>query len=120
MARYDKIVPDLAERATLNADWLEADLGKVVGVSLNATGKIVKGTGGQSGFVGVVCLTKLRRAGDVVDIMRIGEIVELTGAVAGTKYYAAADGNGLSTTNTLSYVGHTVEADRLVVQCEID
>ena len=119
MARYDKYVPDISgTRAVLNADWLDADLGKVVPVSLNTTGKVVKGTAGQSGFVGVVCLTKKRYAGDVVDIMQYGDIVELTGAVAGQRYYALADGSGISTVVLLNhFVGFTVEADRLVVRC---
>jgi hypothetical protein len=119
MARYDKYVPDLSgTRAVLNADWLDADLGKVVPVSLNASGKVVKGTAGQSGFVGVVCLTSKRYAGDVVDIMQNGDIVEVTGTVAGTKYYAVADGSGIGTVVLLNhFVGFTVEADRLVVRC---
>lgn len=118
MARYDKYVPDVSgTRAALNADWLDADLGKVVPVSLNTTGKIVKGTGGQSGYVGVVCLTKKRFAGDIVDIMQFGDIVEVTGTVAGQQYFAVADGSGISTTVVLNgYVGFTVEADRLVVR----
>lgn len=103
----------------LNADWLVADLNKVVPVSLNASGKVVKGTAGQSGFIGVVCLTKVVRANGVVDIMQDGEIVELTGLAAGTKYYAPADGNGVNTTNTNPFVGFTVEATRMVVRCKI-
>lgn len=119
MARYDKYVPDLSgTRAPLNADWLDADLGKVVPVSLNASGKVIKGTAGQSGFIGVLCLTKKRFAGDIVDVMQLGDIVELTGTVAGQKYYGVADGSGISTTVVKDlYVGFTVEADRLVVRC---
>jgi hypothetical protein len=119
MARYDKYVPDLSgTRAPLNADWLDADLGKIVPVSLNASGKIVKGTAGQSSFIGVLCLTKKRYANDVVDVMQYGDIVEVTGTVAGQRYYAVADGSGISTTVLLNhFVGFTVEADRLVVRC---
>jgi hypothetical protein len=119
MARYDKYVPDLSgTRAPLNADWLDADLGKIVPVSLNTTGKVIKGTGGQSSFVGVVCLTAKRYAGDIVDIMQYGDIVEVTGTVAGQRYYAVADGSGIATTVLLNhFVGFTVEADRLVVRC---
>jgi hypothetical protein len=121
MARYDKVDPNVGGfRAALAADWSGSDLNKVVGVSLNASGAVVKGTGGQSGFAGVLVLNGARVAGTVVDVMKLGEIVELTGTVAGTKYYAAADGSGLNTTNTNPYVGVTVEADRLVVHCEID
>lgn len=124
MARYDKYEPLTGgHRAALNADWLDADLNKVVPVSLNASGKVVKGTAGQSGFIGVVCLTKKRLANDIVDVMQDGEIVELTGLVAGTRYYAAADGNSLvpstGTVTGLRMVGWTVEATRMVVRCQV-
>jgi hypothetical protein len=118
MARYDKYVPDLSgTRAALNADWLDADLGKVVPVSLNTTGKVIKGTAGQSGFIGILCLTKKRYAGDIVDVMQYGDVVEVTGTVPGQNYYAVADGSGIAVTVVLgAYVGFTVEADRLVVR----
>lgn len=120
MARYDKYEPNVGGfRAPLNGDWLEADLNKVVPVSLNASGKVVKGTAGQSGFVGVVCLQKVRYANEVVDVMTSGEIVELTGLAAGTQYYAPATGEGVNTTATNPKVGHTVEATRLVVRCDL-
>lgn len=120
MARFDKYEPISGGfRALLNADWLLADLNKVVGVSLNASGKLIKGTAGQSGFVGVVCLTQQRFANDVVDVMQDGEIVELTGLVAGTQYYMPATGDGVNTTNTNPRVGWTVEATRMVVRCNV-
>lgn len=121
MARYDKVEPLSGSfRALLNADWLDADLNKVVGVSLNASGKVIKGTAGQSGFVGVVCLTMKRFAGDVVDVMQDGEIVELTGLTAGTAYYMPVSGDGvLNTPNTTAKVGWTVEATRMVVRCNV-
>jgi hypothetical protein len=123
MARYDKYEPLTGGfRAILNADWLLADLNKVCAVSLNASGKVVIGTAGQTGFVGVVCLTKVRNAGDVVDVMQDGEIVELTGLAAGTVYYAVASGQGVTSTNAtgLRRVGWTVTADRMVVRCQTD
>jgi len=120
MARYDKYEPISGGfRAKLNANWLQADLNKVVAVSLNASGKVVKGTAGQSGFVGVVCLTKVLAADDVVDVMQDGEIVELTGLAAGTQYYAVSTGEGVNTTNTGPRVGWTVEATRMVVRCNV-
>lgn len=120
MARFDKYEPLTGGfRALLNADWLDADLNKVVGVSLNASGKLVKGTAGQSGFVGVVCLTMKRYAGDVVDVMQDGEIVELTGLAAGTSYYMPSTGDGVNTTNTGPKVGWTVEATRMIVRCNV-
>ncbi len=122
MARYDKYEPLTGGfRAALSADWLDADLNKVVAVSLNASGKVIKGTGGQTGFVGVVCLTKKRYAGDIVDVMQDGEIVELTGLVAGDEYWAVANGEGITATQAagLRKVGWTVEATRLVVRCQV-
>ena len=120
MARYDKYEPISGGfRAKLSANWLTADLNKVVAVSLNASGKVVKGTAGQSGFVGVVCLTKVLNADDVVDVMQDGEIVELTGLAAGTQYYAVSTGEGVNTTNTGPRVGWTVEATRMVVRCNV-
>jgi hypothetical protein len=105
-------------------------------VSLNASGRVVVGTAGASGFVGVIvknvpfypslgsipgaanlAVPVGGKAGDVVDIMTDGEIVDVAGLAAGTKYYAAADGT-LNTTNTNPYVGHTVEAGRLIVRAQ--
>lgn len=123
MARYDKYEPLTGGfRAPLNANWLSADLNKIVAVSLNASGKIVKGTAGQSGFVGVVCLTKVLNASDIVDVMQDGEIVEVTGLVAGTSYWAVATGEGVTATQAtgLRKVGWTVEATRLIVRCQTD
>lgn len=120
LARYDKYEPNVGGyRAPLAADWLDADLNKVCPVSLNATGQVLKGTAGQSGFSGVVVLTKKRYAGQIVDVMTSGEIVELTGLAAGTSYYGLANGDGIATTNTLPKVGFTVEASRLIVRCNL-
>lgn len=130
MARFDKYEPLTGGfRAPLNADWPTADMNKIVGVSINASGKLVKGTAGQSGFVGVVCITGTnnngawtgkRYANDVVDVMQDGEIVELTGLAAGTQYYMPASGDGVvSTPNTTAKVGWTVEATRMIVRCNV-
>ena len=122
MANYDKYDPKAGGfRAPLNADWSTNDLKKVIGVGLNANGNVVKGAG-NSGIVGVLVLTEALKAGDIVDVMTAGEIVDFSGTggpgVAGTVYYAAtADGvvNATSATGK-SRVGHTVKADRLVVR----
>jgi hypothetical protein len=55
------------------------------------------------------------RAGQRVDIFVLAEILEVDLA-AGTKYYAAAADGVVSTTNTGTLLGWTVEADRLVVR----
>jgi hypothetical protein len=119
VARYDKYDPiDGGFRAPLAADWLEADLNEVFAVGLDANGAVVKGAG-NSGVKGVLVLTKIVRAGKVVDVMTDGEIVEMdvnhAGITAGTSYYGSAAG-ALTTVNTDKPIGHTVEASRLVVR----
>lgn len=129
MSRIDKYEPLTGgTRAPLAADWLLADLAKVVPVGLDGNGKIVKGLG-NTGYVGVVVLTQVKVAGSVVDIMQDGDIVEFNsaGAVAGSNYFADAADNVVkigtgAQTNTppaaagSKKVGFTVEATRLVVR----
>lgn len=116
MPRIDKYEPLTGgHRAPLAAAWLTGDIGVVIGVGLNASGQVVKGAG-QTGVIGVVCLQQAHPAGTIVDVMQDGEIVEMTGLAAGTRYYAAAAAGALGTTNTDKPVGWTVEATRLVVR----
>lgn len=119
MARYDKYDPiDGGLRARLAADWAAAD-GVPIAVGLDTTGKVVPGVG-NSGIVGVVILVvENKKAGDVVDIMNDGEILELTGLTAGTPITAVTTTGVLETTAadaTHVRIGYTVEADRLVVR----
>ena len=122
MARYDKYDPISGGfRALLAEDFPKEDLDKVIGVGLDASGHVVKGAG-QSGVRGVMILTKTRRAGDVVDIMTQGDIVDLQHGdddltpVAGTRYYAADADGAVSATASKNLVGATVESQRLVVR----
>lgn len=120
MPNYDKYDPKAGGfRAPLAADWAPGDVKKVFGVGLNANGAVVKGAG-NSGLKGVLVLTKALKAGDIVDVMTHGEIVDMVsaGGVAGTSYYAAtADGVVNATSAAGKHrVGHTVNADRLVVR----
>lgn len=117
LANYDKYDPKAGGfRAALEADWLQGDLKRVVGVGLNASGNVVKG-GGNTGLVGVLVLTEKLKAGDVVDVMTAGEIVDV-GGTAGSVYYAEPTAGVVSTTSAAgaTKVGHTVKADRLVVR----
>lgn len=117
MARYDKYDPKVGGfRAFLATDWiLDTDLNKVWPVGLNVNGQVVKGAG-QTGVLGVLVITrKMYAADEPVDVMTDGEIVEFAG-VAGTNYYAAAADGAISDTNTGTYIGHTVEATRLIVR----
>lgn len=115
MTRFDKYDPISGGfRAPLAADWPSGDLSKIIPCGLNASGAVVKGAG-NTGVKGVVCLTKIRHAGEIVDVMTDGEVVEATGLTAGTNYYGSAAG-AVGTTNTDTYLGNTVEATRLVVR----
>lgn len=130
MSRYDKYDGVAGGfRALLDADfaytnslpdWKHASLGTVLGVSLNANGRIVIGTGGGSGLMGVLVLTEPKAAGEAVDVMTSGEIVEFTlsdgtAATAGTAYGSQADGDMAAGAG----VGVTAEATRLVVRVEL-
>lgn len=114
MARYDKYDPMVGGfRAPLAADWLPADLNKPVGVGHNASGEIVKGAG-TSGIVGVLILTKARKASEIVDTMTAGEITEF-GGDPGTVYFSDTAGvvSKVSAAGK-TRVGHTVEGGRLI------
>lgn len=137
MARYDQVEPHVGiVRAPLAADLTVPAGGEFgpIAVSLDANGRVVVGTAGQSGFVGVLVKNLPvvaagrfsaaqtvnnwmgARAGDVVDIMIQGEIVDVTGLAAGSAIYAVPATGVLTTTASGNVrVGFTVEASRLVV-----
>jgi hypothetical protein len=91
------------------------------------------GTAGQSGFAGILVKNVPMvpagrftagqvinnwmggRAGDVVDIMLQGQILDVVGLGAGVKVYATPAGDLTTTVGTNTYVGYTVEAGRLIV-----
>lgn len=148
MARYDKYDSQVSGfRAPLAADLsLTAQGFGPVGVGLDANGRVVVGAGNtgllgvlvknmpMSALVGNATLTGVRApgalAGDVVDVMTYGEIVDLTGLVAGTTYWldpatgalaasgagGAQPGAGAGSGAGSRKVGFTVEATRLVVR----
>jgi hypothetical protein len=137
MARYEQVEPHvgivrapLAAALTLNADGTFGP----IGVSLDVNGKVVVGTAGNSGFIGVLVknvpvipagrFTAAQtinnwmgaRAGDIVDVMIQGQIALSTALSAGSQIYAIPATGVLTTTLTGNVrVGFTVEADRLVV-----
>lgn len=141
MPRYDKYDPISGGfRGKLNAALTLTDGGYMGAVSLNASGRVVPGTAGQTGIVGVLVKNVARgpldrnflstfggtpnpyapvgaQAGDQVDIMTSGEIVDLDpdDFPAGTAFYAAADGT-IGTDAAGTPIGWTVEAGRLVVR----
>lgn len=123
MARYDKYDPKSGGcRAPLAGAWASSEIGKPYAVGLNASGQVVKGSG-NSGIIGVLIVTKAMAAGEIVDVMQNGEIVEATlsdgttDLTAGTAYYGVgADGTLTSTATSNRKIGFTVEAGRLVVR----
>lgn len=135
MARYDKYNPfNGGFRAQLAADWPRADAigGVPYGVGLNAQGKVVKGAG-NSGILGCLVLAQATqndgikwKAGDWVDIMTSGEIVEwatsagVAGAASTNYYITSATGlivaGGAAAVAGQIYLGTTVEAERLIVR----
>lgn len=122
MARYDKYDPyDGGFRAPLAAAIADADSHKIYGVGLDSSGRVVLG-GGQTGIVGALVAHGAKNAGDIVDVMTDGEIVEATlndgtALAAGTKYYGVTADGSIGTTATSNVqLGFTVEATRLVVR----
>lgn len=119
MARYDKYDPvSGGTRAPLAADLSKTSGGNPIGVGLDVNGRVVPGAG-QTGIIGCLCTTKDMKAGDIVDVMTAGDIVEMTGVAAGSVVTAdtttgALDDVAASATKTP--VGFTVEATRLVVR----
>lgn len=123
MPRIDKYDPKAGGfRAPLAADQV-ALTGLIntatgpLGVGLDVNGRVVPGAG-VSGIKGVLVLTKAKKAGDIVDVMTDGELVEF-GGVAGTNYTALTTTGVISTAAvdaTHKQVGFTVEADRCVVR----
>jgi hypothetical protein len=117
MARYDKYDPvGGGHRAPLAADQAKIP-GNPLGVGLNTSGRVVIGAG-NTGIIGVICVTKDMKAGDIVDVMKFGEVVEMTSTTAGTVYTANTTTGVLSNaaaSATQTPIGYTVEADRLIV-----
>lgn len=89
----------------------------VVGVGLDSSGRVVIGAG-DTGVKGVVVVTRVMNAGDIVDVMTSGEIVEF-GGNPGTVYYAASDDGEVDDSGDVA-IGYTVEGDRLVVRLPAD
>ena len=147
MARYDKYDPISGGfRAPLNAALTPNSSGEFgpKAVSLNASGKVVVGTGGTSGLVGILVKNAPHLpwgpttanvvgssynanapiglgAGDIVDVMTNGEIVDIqsagiTGLAAGQPIYCTAAGDLTNVATGNTKVGYTVEADRFIVR----
>jgi hypothetical protein len=137
VSRYDKYDPKSGGfRAPANVAWTSTsgpagvtDLFRVTGVMLNGSGRLVRATSAIA-CVGITIAHGPKAAGDILDVMTDGEVVELdaldlqaaTAPVAGTRYYLDVTAGRLTATAPAAgtnafYVGTTVEASRLVVRC---
>lgn len=102
MSSYDKYDPkNGGYRSPLAVDFDRDNLRRILGVGHDASGRTVIGAG-QSGITGVLVLTKARKAGEIIDVMTSGEIVEFGPTEGepgvdfgrpGTVYYSDAAGN---------------------------
>lgn len=135
-ASYEQVEPHIGiVRAPLAANLTFDGNGEFgpKAVSIDTNGRVVVGTAGKSGFAGIL-IKKVPvvpagrftaaatvnnwlggRAGDQVDIMLQGQIVDVTGLTAGARVYATPAGDLTETVGTNVYIGYTVEATRLVV-----
>lgn len=114
MSRYDKYDNISGGfRAPLDDDQ-DKITGNPIGYGLDVDGHAVPGAG-VTGVLGVVCATRNMVAGDIIDIMTAGEVVEFEGD-PGTVYYADATDGELSDTPSDFPVGYTVESTRLIVR----
>lgn len=121
-ARYDKYDGKVGGfRARLNAAWGSALVGVPTGVTLNGSGRVVAAAAADISLA-VLVIDRPLPAGEPVDCMTSGEIVDCEGLTAGTVYYTAADGTLTDTAPAAAAnkvrVGHTVEAGRLVVRVQ--
>lgn len=128
--------------ADIDLDETTGEANKVLAVGHNSSGAITIG-GGQTGVCGLMIVSVGQdihgnlldgginnTAGDPQDVGCHGEITNFrgynasTGAyvnpAAGTNYFGHPDGSVLSTkVDGAVYVGHTVEADRLIVDVNV-
>ena len=122
MARYDKYDPVSGGfRAALAADWASNQAGIPFGVTLDGNGRVVKVSAVDTAK-GVLVIDAAKSAGDIVDVMTDGEIVECVSLAAGIDYYTHTDATLVATAPGAGVnkvrVGHTVEATRLVVRVQ--
>lgn len=123
MARVDKTESAVGVvRGVLNADLNDNILDSVIGVGLNATGKVVVGAG-QTGIIGVINPSKFfQKAGRPCDIFVLADIEDIGSGANDPDLDAGKAVFADNTTGVLShtaaggtYVGFTVEADRLIL-----
>ena len=140
LSRYDKYDPyDGGFRAPLaatfgytagNPDKTHVDLGKLFAAGVNASGQVTKFTSAAAtAFIGVFIIDEPKAAGDMIDVMTDGDIVDLLDAeilaadtlAAANRLYADCSVTTGQLTNTKAtgdfYVGRMMSVSRLVVRC---
>lgn len=128
MSRFDKITRVFRIQLAANfgytsnqPDLNNANLGQVWGVAMNANGQAIIGAvHGSSTNKGVTIINEPKAAGETIDVMTHGEIVNFTDsagvAVAtGVDVFAANTTGKVDATTGGSPVGFTIEAGRLIV-----
>lgn len=127
MPRIDKYEPLTGGfRAPLAAAITSGQVGAVLGVGLDSSGRVVVGAG-TSGIKGVINPNEVMAAGDIIDVAQDADILEMVGLAAGVNVFvdgatgvpAAGTGTLLNTgpaTAGSAKIGHMVEATRLVVR----
>lgn len=121
MSRYDKYDPvSGGSRVPLNAAIAASEIGKIKGVSINGSGRAVIGGTAATDIQGLICPVRAMAAGEIIDVMRSGEISDATETAgtafaAGARVYVHLDGSVDDTATAGKLVGHTIEASRLVV-----
>lgn len=124
MSRIDKYEPmGGGFRVPLNFAIDLAHVGVIQAVSVNSSGRAVLGGAAAINIKGLICPVAVMNIGDIIDVMTDGEIVDLldtagTAVAAGTDMFAAFATGAVTVTTTGSpqYIGHTVEATRLIVR----
>lgn len=139
MSRYDKYNPVSGGfRAPVNAAWTTTsgpagvtDLNRVICVELNGSGRIIKATAALN-VCGFVVVHKPLAAGDIVDVMTDGEVVDMGAAdmqsgvapTAGNRLFFDATASRLAVVagpvagTNYALIGRTVEATRLVARLQ--
>lgn len=124
MSRFDKVEPYAGSfRAPLAAAIGAADVGKIQAVSIDTNGRAAIGGAATTAISGLICPVRPMDAGEPIDVMTAGEILEATETagtafVLGTPVYAHTNGTVDDTSASGVAVGITVEvATRLVVRC---
>jgi hypothetical protein len=125
MSRFDKYDPVSGGfRAPLLAAIVSADKDKIQAVSINTSGQVVIGGPAETAVMGLICPGRAMAAGDIVDVMTHGEIVEATmtsgtALTAGAIVYAHAAGTVDATATAGKIVAKMVELDRMIVRVPV-